>query len=799
LRSSLRLEALENRLNPSPTFTVINLMDSGGGSLRDAIAMANVAGAATINFKVGLNGTIQLTSGELQIMSNLRIDASVAAGTGPHQITVKAPVAGGRDFEIIGGWHATFVGDPNGTQPVSTGFIITGGNNVSFGGGIASLNSLASITLIGVDVTTNRVTSAGGGVFTLGTLGLYQTTIESNEAGINGGGTDCGKLFVAYNSLITGNMAITGSGGGAFDAGPGSTMLFSNTTVRRNSAPHGQGGGVFAHYNLVSLGSVFTTNSAGLNGGGIFSRDGNVYLTAIPASTRPAIPTSVDHNSAGASGGGVFADHAISAQQSLVIINTAATSGGGLFSLNGPVILSAAQVQGNMAVGGMGGGVFSRGDVFVTNGTSAIAVQGNASGSDGAGIWSAKDVVVTNGFILGNTSNKGSGGGIWAAGNVHVQDGTLLRNNAINGDGGGIADPSGNIYITSLRFSSSAIPPTTGSLISSNRAIDGGGLWDKAGMVGIQDETLIASNAASHDGGGIWTAGSLHMNTSTVQANAAVHGGGIAADNADEVTLYQSRIIFNRATAPASDPAAGGGVLAHNVADLSIRYSTIASNAAASGNGGGIAVVADTNVASAVGIDDSTFGGFTLAGVPVQPNSAGGFGGGIYIKNAAADLVHVTFNDNVAKGTTAPPGKAGSAIYAGLGATVTLEDTLVDDTHNLANPISNPGSSELLDSAVFGQIQSAGHNLVHDGSWANVANFKKLNGDIGNGHQDLGLMTFNQVVPPGPTFTETYRLLGSPPDEQAIGGGDDLGPTRDQNGRLRPTGAPSDIGSTQAF
>jgi len=85
LRSSLRLEALENRLNPSPTFTVINLMDSGGGSLRDAIAMANVAGAATINFKVGLNGTIQLTSGELQIMSNLRIDASVAAGTGPHR------------------------------------------------------------------------------------------------------------------------------------------------------------------------------------------------------------------------------------------------------------------------------------------------------------------------------------------------------------------------------------------------------------------------------------------------------------------------------------------------------------------------------------------------------------------------------------------------------------------------------------------------------------------------------------------------------------------------------------------
>ena len=35
--------------------------------------------------------------------------------------------------------------------------------------------------------------------------------------------------------------------------------------------------------------------------------------------------------------------------------------------------------------------------------------------------------------------------------------------------------------------------------------------------------------------------------------------------------------------------------------------------------------------------------------------------------------------------------------------------------------------------------------------------------------------------------------------EQAIGGGDDVGPQLDQNGRLRPIGSPSDIGLTQAF
>ena len=76
LRSCLRFEALEDRVTPS-TFTVTNLLDSGVGSLRSAIGQANLAGQGIVNFQSGLNGTITLGS-ELQITSNLRIDASVA-------------------------------------------------------------------------------------------------------------------------------------------------------------------------------------------------------------------------------------------------------------------------------------------------------------------------------------------------------------------------------------------------------------------------------------------------------------------------------------------------------------------------------------------------------------------------------------------------------------------------------------------------------------------------------------------------------------------------------------------------
>src|SRR5262249_7607843 len=56
-----QLTVLEDRTVPS-TFTVTNLLDSGAGSLRQAVLDANAhAGANVIRFKDGLHGTIKLT------------------------------------------------------------------------------------------------------------------------------------------------------------------------------------------------------------------------------------------------------------------------------------------------------------------------------------------------------------------------------------------------------------------------------------------------------------------------------------------------------------------------------------------------------------------------------------------------------------------------------------------------------------------------------------------------------------------------------------------------------------------
>jgi hypothetical protein len=64
-----RLLLLEDRTLPS-TFTVLNLNDSGSGSLRAGIA----SGDTTIAFASHLHGTITLSSGELSITQSVTID-----------------------------------------------------------------------------------------------------------------------------------------------------------------------------------------------------------------------------------------------------------------------------------------------------------------------------------------------------------------------------------------------------------------------------------------------------------------------------------------------------------------------------------------------------------------------------------------------------------------------------------------------------------------------------------------------------------------------------------------------------
>src|SRR5262249_44175592 len=98
----LALEVLEDRSLPS-TFTVTNLLDTGAGSLRAAVAAANAnPGADTIDFAT--TGTIALTSGQLDITDSLTIN-----GPGADALTVSGNHAS-RVFGIAGDPTVTIAG-----------------------------------------------------------------------------------------------------------------------------------------------------------------------------------------------------------------------------------------------------------------------------------------------------------------------------------------------------------------------------------------------------------------------------------------------------------------------------------------------------------------------------------------------------------------------------------------------------------------------------------------------------------------------------------------------------------------
>lgn len=124
-------EQLEDRTVPS-TFTVLNLADSGPGSLRQAVLNANAApGADAIAFAPGVHGTLTLTSGELAIRDDL---------------TISGPGAG---LLTISGNHTSRIFTVSGSQLSISELTVADGlatGRQALGGGLLSTGGRVTLT-----------------------------------------------------------------------------------------------------------------------------------------------------------------------------------------------------------------------------------------------------------------------------------------------------------------------------------------------------------------------------------------------------------------------------------------------------------------------------------------------------------------------------------------------------------------------------------------------------------------------------------------------------------------------------
>jgi hypothetical protein len=288
------------------TFTVTDLADSGGGSLRLAVSEANSnSGADLIVFASGLNGTINLQSTGLVISESVDIE-----GPGPGIVAVRQTDPAHRVFQV----HR------DESKPVTiAGLRLEGGTANGSGGPLpdygGDLIDEGAVLTLSNDVISDGHATEGGGVYaTESELTLIDTVVSSNEAtnaaGVFDGGVSAGWSIVG--STISGNVATDGAGGVELATELVGTV--EGSTIAGNRAKVNGAGELeaIAGGRVVVRNSTIAANTASSELGGF--RAG----TAAPQSSFTIESTTIVGNKAPAEAGGVV----VSSASALLIANS---------------------------------------------------------------------------------------------------------------------------------------------------------------------------------------------------------------------------------------------------------------------------------------------------------------------------------------------------------------------------------------------------------------------------------------------------------------------------------------------
>ena len=282
------------------TITVTNTNDSGPGSLRQALTIAN--DGDTITFAV--TGTIVLTSDGLVIDNDLTI-----SGPGANRLSINGNQAG----------YGCVFGIAHDNTVTISGLTVTNGNC-----GIYSDH--ASLTV------TNCVVTANNGQFSFGGIGIDNTLGPTARVEHR---NDCdareayGDRPAGFTMLTVANCVISdNSGSGVENLSAPVTII--NTTISGNSAGEGGGintGGGKLPGNLTVINSTISGNFASSDGGGIASVFSG--LTIVNSTISGNTVGDPDYGDGGgiAAGSGVVPP-ALTITNSTVSGNSAATCGG---------------------------------------------------------------------------------------------------------------------------------------------------------------------------------------------------------------------------------------------------------------------------------------------------------------------------------------------------------------------------------------------------------------------------------------------------------------------------------------
>lgn len=439
--------------------TVMSTADSGQGSLREAIALAQAGD--TIQFDSTLaNQSITLTSGQLSVNKNLTIDGAGAAG-----------------------------------------LTISGNNTSRVFDVISNSFTLRNLTVANGKTTGVGEDSAGAGIRTAsGTSLIVENSLFQNNSA---NGTGGGAIFAGFRSINT----VTGS------------QFIGNSSAGNDALDKSERGGgaiaVKSESQLTVTGSEFTNNT-GINGGAI-----NTLLSGLKVES--SVFKNNDSTSGGAFGpdtkgygGAIYSDGAsgkgIEISGSRFDGNRGAGQGGGLFLFGyaDKITIADSTIINNEVIKDSKGDSFG-GGLRTSNGVLEIkntTFANNKALDQGGGLWVGKTtpVTITNSTFYGNRAETadgkgGLGGGIALinGSSPTVITNTTVANNYAGSQGGGFLGGGASTTLTN-------------SIIANNVANNGGNNWN------VKHQTTNEFT----DGGGNVQWSSLNLNDIKVTAGATL-------------------------------------------------------------------------------------------------------------------------------------------------------------------------------------------------------------------------------------------------------------------------------------
>ena len=298
--------------------------------------------------------------------------------------------------------------------------------------------------------------------------------------------------------------------------------------------------------------------------------------------------------------------------------------------------------------------------------------------------------------------------------------------------------------------------------VGNSAANDGGSVWNSRAL-NLQNNSTVSNNAAG--GGGVANvglSGSVTADSATIISNdASGFGGGIYSEGGE--------LIVTNSSVGANEAGSGGGIasVGPGPATLTVRNSDVNDNRANSAAGiliSGVASVIDSAVSrnKAVLDDDgiSKLGALTLENSTISNNTARG-GRGIANLVGALNVTNSTVSGNSVQVGPGGGGNGGGIASSVLNNTpmVVLHSTITGNS-GLVGGVDDAGTGSFESSIIAnnfgadcaGPVTSAGHNLDSDGSCGLGAV-----GDLSGVNPLLGPLADNG------SRTQTHALLlGSP-------------------------------------